>query len=51
MCIRDRRQPVEEMARETTKILFDLINKKTQNQHKVFEGELIVRESTSQLSK
>ena len=45
------RQPVEEMARETTKILFDLINKKTKNQHRVFEGELIVRESTSELSK
>lgn len=45
------RQPVEDMARETTKILFDLINNKTKNQHKVFKGELIVRESTSKLSK
>ena len=45
------RQPVEEMVRETTKILFDLINKKTKNQHRVFEGELIVRESTSKLRK
>ncbi len=43
------RQPVEEMAKETTKILFDLINKKTKNQHKVFEGELIIRESISRL--
>ena len=45
------RQPVEEMARETTKILFDLINKKAKNQHKVFEAELISRESTSELSR
>ena len=45
------RQPVDDMARETTKILFDLINNKTKNQHKVFKGELIVRESTSKLSK
>ncbi len=45
------RQPVEEMARETTKILFDLINKKAKNQHKVFEAELIIRESTSELSR
>ena len=44
-------QPVDDMARETTKILFDLINNKTKNQHKVFKGELIVRESTSKLSK
>ena len=45
------RQPVDDMARETTKILFDLINNKTKNQHKVFKGELIVRESTSKLIK
>lgn len=43
------RQPVEEMAKETTKILFDLINKKTSNQHKVFKGDLIVRQSSSRL--
>lgn len=45
------RQPVEAMAKETTKILFDLINKKTKNQHKVFEGELMVRQSISKLKK
>lgn len=43
------RQPVEMMAKETTNILFDLINKKSKHQHKVFEGELIVRDSTSKL--
>lgn len=45
------RQPVEEMAKETTKILFDLIENQTDNQHKVFEGELIVRQSISKLDK
>ena len=44
------RQPVEEMARETTKILFGLINKESKNQHKVFEGELLKRSSTSKLN-
>lgn len=44
------RQPVEEMARETTKILFDQINKNTKNQHKVFEGELLVRQSIKKLN-
>ncbi len=43
------RQPVVRMAKETTKILFDLIEKKTSNQHKIFQGELIVRQSSSRL--
>ena len=41
---------IEEMARETTKILFGLINKESKNQHKVFEGELLKRSSTSKLN-
>ena len=45
------RQPVEKMAKETTEILFDLINNKTKNQHKIFQGELIVRDSISRLNK
>ena len=45
------RQPVEEMAEETIKILFDLINKKGKHKHKVFEGELIVRQSSSKINK
>ncbi len=45
------RQPVEEMAIETIKILFNLINKKSKNKHKIFEGELIGRESTLDLNK
>lgn len=40
------KQPSDKMAKETTKILFDIIAKKEQHQHKVFEGELLVREST-----
>ncbi len=43
------RQPVEKMAKETTNILFNLINKKSKTQHKIFEGELIIRDSTSRL--
>ncbi|MGL4912702.1 MAG: LacI family DNA-binding transcriptional regulator [Romboutsia sp.] len=43
------RQPVEQMAKETTKILFDLIENETTNQHRVFEGELIVRQSISKI--
>ena len=45
------RQPVEEMAKETIRILFDLINKKGKHKHKVFEGELIVRQSSSKINK
>lgn len=43
------RQPVEEIAKETIKILFDLIQKKTPPEHKIFPAELIVRESTAPL--
>lgn len=39
-------QPIEEMAREAIKILFNVIRKKTIHTHKFFEGELLVREST-----
>ncbi|WP_438349506.1 LacI family DNA-binding transcriptional regulator [Paenibacillus sp. FA6] len=40
------RQPVVEIATETIKILFDLIDKKITHSHKIFPAELIVREST-----
>lgn len=40
------RQPVEEMAEETIKILFDAIDKKTSSQHRIFQGELLVGQST-----
>lgn len=42
-------QPVEKMAKETTNILFDLIDNKIKNQHKIFEGELLIRDSTSSI--
>lgn len=40
------KQPVEEMAEETIKILFDVINKEKPAQHKIFKGELVVGQST-----
>jgi LacI family transcriptional regulator len=40
---------VEEIAEETIKILFDLINKKINHAHKIYPAELIVRESTRSL--
>lgn len=40
------RQPVEEMAEATIKILFDVIRNKTSAQHKTFQGELIIGQST-----
>lgn len=43
------RQPVEEIAGETIKILFDLIQKRTTQAYKIFPAELIVRESTRPL--
>lgn len=42
-------QPVEKMAEETTRILFDIISKKAEHQHKVFEGKLVVRDSTKKI--
>lgn len=43
------KQPVEEMAEETIKILFDVINKKKTPQHKTFRGELVIGQSTKQI--
>ena len=39
------KQPVDSMARETARILFDIIGKKAKHQHCVFDGELVVRDS------
>ena len=41
------KQPVLDIAYESSDLLFDLIDEKAKNQHRIFEGELIVRESTS----
>lgn len=43
------KQPVESMARETIRILFDIIDKEARHQHCVFDGELLIRESTRKL--
>lgn len=43
------RQPVEEMAEESIKILFDVISKKISAQHKIFQGELITGQSTKRI--
>ncbi|WP_139904124.1 LacI family DNA-binding transcriptional regulator [Clostridium thermarum] len=45
------RQPVEEMAEETIKILFDIIRKKAPTQHKIFKGELVIGQSTKNIDK
>ena len=41
------KQPVEDIAREAVLLLFDIISGKKEHQHKVFDAELLVRESTS----
>lgn len=43
------RQPVEEMAKDTTRLLFDIIAKKTKHQHITYEAELLIRESTAKI--
>ena len=43
------RQPVEKIAVETLKVLFDMINEKTDSVHKVFDGELIIGESVKNI--
>ncbi|GIP59672.1 LacI family DNA-binding transcriptional regulator [Paenibacillus sp. FSL W8-0186] len=44
------KQPTEEIAQETIKILFDLIDKKITHAHKTFPGELVIRNSTKRLN-
>ena len=43
------RQPVENIAKETIRILFDAIDNNEGSVHKVFAGELIVGESTRKI--
>ena len=40
------RQPVEAMAKDTVKLLFDIIAGKKDHQHNTYEAELLEREST-----
>ena len=39
-------QPVEEMGETVAEILFDMIEKNAPVQHRIFEGELQIRESS-----
>lgn len=39
-------QPVEEIARETIELMFDILAGRERHQHRVFEGRLLLREST-----
>lgn len=43
------RQPVEEMAEATIKLLFDIIAGKKNHQHITYDAELLVRESTKEM--
>jgi LacI family transcriptional regulator len=40
---------VDEIAKETIRILFQMIDKKVAHDHRIFPAELIVRESTKAL--
>lgn len=40
------KQPAEEMAQETARLMFEMITQKVKGQHKIFEGELVLRQST-----
>ena len=43
------RQPVEEMAQETIRILFDIIDGKINRESKTFEAELVIGQSTMRI--
>ena len=43
------KQPVEEMALETIRTLFDVIKQKSKHQHKIFPGELVIGQSTREI--
>lgn len=40
------KQPVDDIAKASIRLLFDIISGKQQHQHKVYDGELLIREST-----
>ncbi len=44
------RQPIEEIAKETVAILFDVLRKKVDHQHKTFEAELVIGGSTRRIN-
>ena len=43
------RQPIEDMAKATTKLLFDIISGKKEHQHLAYDAELLEKESTKAL--
>lgn len=43
------RQPVQDMAKESIRILFDMINGKIECESKIFEAELVVGQSTKKI--
>ena len=43
------RQPVQEMAKDTTRLLFDIIAKRAVHQHIIYEAELLIGESTAKV--
>ncbi len=40
------KQPVDDIAKDAIKLLFNIISGKQGHQHKVYDGELLIREST-----
>ncbi|ROR29346.1 LacI family transcriptional regulator [Mobilisporobacter senegalensis] len=42
------RQPAEEMSQETIRILFDIIDNKVNKEHKTFDAELVIGQSTKE---
>lgn len=44
------RQPVEQIALDTMKLLFDIMSGKKEHQHRIFEGELLEQESVRDLN-
>ncbi len=42
-------QPVEEMAKETAKLLFEVLSERSIHKHRVFPAELVIRESTRKI--
>lgn len=43
------KQPVEDIAKSTIKLLFDIISGKKDHQHQAFEAKLLIRESTRKI--
>lgn len=44
------RQPVDEMAEAVADILFDMLENDSPVQHRIFEGELLIRESSREIN-